>query len=344
MDKHLASLTLALAMCAPVSAEEMTVISYGGVSKDVQTEIFYKPFETAHQAKIIAGEYNGEMARIKAMVDTKSVNWDVVQVESDKLVRGCDEGLFEPLDQNQFGDAQAFVPETLSECGAGLLVWSMTLSYNANALKEAPQGWADFWDLEKFPGKRALQRGAKFTLEAALIADGVPRENVYEVLATSEGVDRAFAKLDKIKPAIQWWEAGAQPMQYLAAGDVVMTTAFNGRIFAAQASGAPIKPVWGGSIHAIDYWAIPKGSKHKALAQTFIASTLQPQAQKLHAEKLGYGAVNLQAAGLLDASVAPRLNTFPANIKQSLSFNNEFWVDHGEDLEVRFNAWLAKGN
>ncbi|MFJ4452709.1 ABC transporter substrate-binding protein [Pseudomonas sp. NPDC089392] len=343
MEKQLTALALALALSSTANATELTVISYGGVSKTVQTEVFYQPFEAAHQAKLIAGEYNGEMARIKAMVDTNSVNWDVVQVESDKLVRGCDEGLFEPLDTQRIGKVADFVPGTLSECGAGLLVWSMTMAYNADALTDAPQGWADFWNVTKYPGKRALQRGAKFTLEAALLADGVPQEQVYKVLATPEGVDRAFSKLDELKPNIQWWEAGAQPMQYLAAKDVVMTTAFNGRIFAAEQSGAHIKPVWGGSIHAIDYWAIPRGSKNKELAEEFIASTLTPEAQKLHSTKLGYGSVNLHTAELLDKGIAAQLNMAPQNIKQSLAFDNEFWIDHGEELEARFNAWVARG-
>lgn len=122
-----------------------------------------------------------------------------------------------------------------------------------------------------------------------------------------------------------------------------MTTAFNGRIFAAQQSGAHIKPVWRASIHAIDYWAIPRGSKNKELAEKFIASTLEPEAQKIHSTELGYGSVNLHTAKLLDGRVAAQLNTSPENIKQSLAFNNEFWVDHGEELEARFNAWVAKG-
>lgn len=342
MEKQLTLLALMIGLCSMTDAAEMTVISYGGVSKTVQTEAFYQPFEKAHHVKIIAGEYNGEMARIKAMVDTNSVNWDVVQVESDKLILGCDEGLFEQVDPHRFGQAADFVPGTLSECGAGLLVWSMTIAYNADTLNAAPQGWADFWNVTKYPGKRALKRGAKFTLEAALLADGVPQDQVYKVLGTPDGIDRAFSKLDELKQNIQWWDAGAQPMQYLAANDVVMTTAFNGRIFAAQQSGAHIKPVWGGSIHAIDYWAIPRGSKNKELAEQFIASTLQPEAQRIHSTKLGYGSVNVHTSELLDQALAAQLNTAPGNIEHSLAFNNEFWVDHSEELETRFNAWVAK--
>ncbi|WP_397449356.1 ABC transporter substrate-binding protein [Pseudomonas sp. NA-150] len=331
-------------VASSVMATDITVISFGGVSKDVQTEAFYKPFEKATGNTVMAGEYNGEMGRIKVMVDTKSVNWDVVQVEGPELIRGCDEGLFEHLDPTHLGKPADSVAGTYSECGAGLLVWSMAVAYNADKLKVAPTGWADFWDLQKFPGKRSLRKGAKYTLEAALMADGVAYADIYTLLSTKEGVDRAFRKLDRIKPEIQWWEAGAQPMQFLASGDVVMSTAFNGRVFAAQESGANIHIVWKGSIYAIDSWAIPKGSKNKAQAEQFIEFSLRPQSQKIHTEKLGYGSTNLETAALLEPALAARLNTAPNNLEQAMPIDSEFWVNHGEELEQRFNAWVAKAN
>ena len=330
------------AFAANALAAEMTVISFGGASKDVQTEAFYAPFAAASHSKVVAGEYNGEMGRIKVMVDTNSVNWDVVQVESAELTRGCEEGLFEHLDQTRIGQAADFVPGTLSDCGGGLLVWSMALAYNADKLKQAPTGWNDFWDTQKFPGKRSLRKGAKYTLEAALMADGVPYADVYKVLSTPQGVERAFRKLDQIKPSIQWWEAGAQPMQFLASGDVVMSTAFNGRVFAAQTAGANVRTVWNGSIYAIDSWAIPKGSKNKALAEDFIAFSLRPENQKIHTAKLGYGSTNVHTAGLLDPALAAQLNTAPDNLAHAIPMDSEFWVNNGEDLEQRFNAWVAK--
>ena len=340
-NRTLAAVLLS-AFAANALAAEMTVISFGGASKDVQTEAFYAPFAAASHSKVVAGEYNGEMGRIKVMVDTNSVNWDVVQVESAELIRGCEEGLFEHLDLNRIGKEADFVPGTLSECGGGLLVWSMALAYNADKLKQAPTGWTDFWDTQKFPGKRSLRKGAKYTLEAALMADGVPYADVYKVLSTPQGVERAFRKLDQIKPDIQWWEAGAQPMQFLASGDVVMSTAFNGRVFAAQAAGANVHTVWNGSIYAIDSWAIPKGSKNKALAEDFIAFSLRPENQKVHTAKLGYGSTNLHTAGLLDPALAAQLNTAPDNLAQAIPMDSEFWVNNGEDLEQRFNAWVAK--
>ncbi|WP_263140220.1 ABC transporter substrate-binding protein [Pseudomonas sp. RIT-PI-AD] len=330
------------ALASHAMASDITVISFGGTSKDVQTEAFYAPFEKATGNKVLAGEYNGEMGKIKAMVDTQSVTWDVVQVEGPELLRGCEEGLFEQLDGAKIGTPADFVPGTLSECGAGLLVWSMAMAYNGDKLKSAPTGWADFWDTRKYPGKRGLRKGAKYTLEIALMADGVPYADLYKVLSTQQGVDRAFHKLDEVKQNIQWWESGAQPMQFLASGDVVMSTAFNGRVFAAQQEGANMQIVWNGSIYAIDSWAIPKGSKNKAVAEQFIAYSLRPENQKLHTERLAYGSTNLNTVSHLDPALAARLNTAPDNLAQAVPIDNGFWVEHGEELEQRFNAWVAK--
>jgi hypothetical protein len=98
------------------------------------------------------------------------------------------------------------------------------MAYDGDKLKTAPTTWADFWDTKKIPGKRAMRKGARYNLEFALMADGVKPADVYKVLATKDGADRAFKKLTELKPSIQWWEAGAQPPQFLVAGDVVMAT------------------------------------------------------------------------------------------------------------------------
>jgi len=132
---------------------------------------------------------------------------DLVEVESPELSRGCDERLFEELDPGIVGNPDDFVEGAIQPCGVGFFVWSTVLAYNADKLKSAPASWADFWDTEKFPGKRGLRKGAKYTLEFALMADGVPVKDVYKVLATKDGQNRAFRKLDQLKPHIQWWEA-----------------------------------------------------------------------------------------------------------------------------------------
>ena len=341
LNRTTLALALGLACAAPAMATDLTVVSFGGANKNAQVKAFYEPWQAAGNGKIIAGEYNGEMAKVKAMVDTNSVSWNLVEVESPELARGCDEGLFEELDPALFGNADDFVEGAIQPCGVGFFVWSTVLAYNADKLASAPTGWADFWDVKKFPGKRGLRKGAKYTLEFALMADGVKPKDVYSVLATKEGQDRAFKKLDQIKASIQWWEAGAQPPQFLASGDVVMSSAYNGRIAAVQKE-SNLKLVWTGGIYDFDAWAIPKGAKDAEAAQKFIAYTVQPEQQKTYSQNIAYGPANKKAVALLDKGLLGDMPTTPENIQDQVAMNVTFWADYGEQLEQRFNAWAAK--
>ncbi|ANC01413.1 MULTISPECIES: ABC transporter substrate-binding protein [Pseudomonas] len=337
----LTALALGLFTAGQALAADLTVVSFGGANKAAQVKAFYEPWEKAGKGKIVAGEYNGEMAKVKAMVDTKSVSWDLVEVESPELERGCQEGLFEELDPAPFGNAADYVPGAIQGCGVGFFVWSTVLAYNADKLQTAPTSWADFWDTKKFPGKRGLRKGAKYTLEFALMADGVAPKDVYSVLQTKAGVDRAFKKLDELKPNIQWWEAGAQPPQYLASGDVVMSSAYNGRIAAVQKD-SNLKVVWNGGIYDFDAWAIPKGAKNVEEAKKFIAYTVQPAQQKIYSENIAYGPANSKAIELLSDDVKKDMPTTPENIANQVQIDVAFWADNSEQLEQRFNAWAAK--
>jgi putative spermidine/putrescine transport system substrate-binding protein len=320
----------------------VTVISFGGATKDAQTAAYFQPFEKSGAGKVVVGEYNGELSRVKAMVDVGHVTWDVVEVESPELQRGCEEGLFERIDPALLGDTSAYIPGTVSECGVASYVWSMVMAYDGSKLKTAPASWADFWDLEKFPGKRGLRKGAKYTLESALLADGVSVDDLYKVLDTPEGVDRAFKKLDQIKSSIQWWEAGAQPPQWLVAGDVVMSAAYNGRVGVAQKEGANLVIVWNGSLYDPDHWAIVRGTPNKALAEQFIKFASQTDGQKAFSSHIPYGPVRKEALDNLPEAIRSQLPTEPANMNGAQLVNADFWLDHGEELEERFNAWAAR--
>ncbi|CEG53753.1 ABC transporter substrate-binding protein [Stutzerimonas kunmingensis] len=337
----LSALALGLVCAGHAAAENLTAVSFGGANKQAQVKAFYEPWDAAGHGRIIAGEYNGEMAKVKAMVDTNSVSWNLVEVESPELSRGCDEGLFEELDPGIVGNPDDFVEGAIQPCGVGFFVWSTVLAYNADKLKSAPASWADFWDTEKFPGKRGLRKGAKYTLEFALMADGVPVKDVYKVLATKDGQNRAFRKLDQLKPHIQWWEAGAQPPQFLASGDVVMSSAYNGRIAAVQ-NESNLQIAWSGGIYDFDSWAIPKGAKSQEQARKFIAFTVEPQQQKAYAENIAYGPANTQAVSLLDEKRLAQMPTAPENIADQVAMDVTFWADYGEQLEQRFNAWAAR--
>ena len=335
-----------VALCAAALATtpafaDVTVISFGGAVQKAQEKAYYEPLSKSG-VKVVPGEYNGEQAKIKAMVESKNVTWDVVEVESAELQRGCEEGLFEKLDYAKIGDKKDFVPKAVSECGIGTFIWATVIAYNGDKLKTPPGTWAEFWDVKKFPGKRGLRKGAKFTLEIALLADGVQPTDVYKVLGTKEGVERAFKKLDQIKPNIQWWEAGAQPPQLLAAGDLVLSSAYNGRIATAQKEGKNLKMVWHGMIYDADHWAIPKGDKKQDEAYKYIKYASSPEAQKVFSTEIAYGPTNLKAVSALDPKISADLPTAPANLKAGLANDTVFWVEHGEELEQRFNAWAAK--
>ena len=336
-------IAIAAGVCLPVLAQsQLTVVNFGGANGAAQKKAYFEAFEKSGAGKIQQVEYNGEQAKIKAMVEAKKVTWDVVEVEGPDVNRGCDEGLFERMDWSKVGNKADFQPAAVHECGVGTFVWSTVMAYDADKLKTVPVTWSDFWDVQKIPGKRGMRKGARYNLEFALMADGVKTVDVYKMLATKDGADRAFKKMTELKPNIQFWEAGAQPPQFLVAGDVVMTTAFNGRIDAAQREGKNLKITWTGGIYDLDYWAMPKGAPNKELALKFIAMASSPDAQAEYARNISYGPTNNKALAKLDAKVLALLPTSPANSKDSLKFNTAFWADQGEALEKRFAAWSAQ--
>ncbi len=341
MKKSLLTAVIVAGFSLPVMAQQITVINFGGANASAQKKAYYDPFEKAG-TKVIAVEYNGEQAKIKAMVETKKVTWDVVEVESPDVARGCDEGLFEKIDYSKIGGKADFLPAAVTECGVGIFVWSTVMAYNADKLKEGPKTWADFFDTKKFAGKRGMRKGARYNLEFALMADGVKSADVYKVLATSAGAERAFKKLTELKPSIQWWEAGAQPPQFLVAGDVSISTVYNGRIDAANREGKNLKISWTGGIYDLDYWVIPKGSPNKDAALKFIAFASTADAQAEYAKNIAYGPTNTKALAKLDAKVLGNLPTSPANSGDALQFDLKFWADQGEQLEKRFASWAAQ--
>ena len=335
-------LATAAMLALPAMAQNLTIVNFGGANGAAQKKAYFEAYEKAGHGKITQVEYNGEQAKVKAMVEAKKISWDVVEVESPDVNRGCDEGLFEKIDWSKVGNKADFQPAAVHECGVGIFIWSTVLAYNGDKLKQAPSSWADFWDVKKYPGKRAMRKGARYNLEFALMADGVKPAEVYKVLATKDGADRAFRKMGELKPQIQWWEAGAQPPQFLVAGDVAMSTAYSGRIDAAQREGRNLKISWTGGIYDLDYWTIPKGGPNKDAAMKFIALASQPDNQAEYARNISYGPTNNKALAKLDAKVLDELPTSPANSKEALQFNIHVWADQGEALEKRFAAWAAQ--
>ena len=326
-----------------VEARDLTVVSWGGNYQDAQRKIYFEPFAKKAGKQVLEESWDGGVGVLAAKVKAGTPNWDVVQVESEELALGCADGFYEKIDWSKLGGKDKFLPTAVDDCGVGAIVWSTALSYDANRLKEAPQSWADFWDVNKFPGKRGLRRGPKYALEFALMADGVPPAEVYQVLGTPEGVDRAFKKLDELKPHIVWWESGAQPLQFLASGEVVMTSAYNGRISGInKTEGKNFKVVWPGSVYAIDSWVILKDSPNKDQAMEFIAFASQPENQVKLPEYIAYGLPQKGAAAQVPAELKKDLPTAEENLANAVALDADFWIDNIEELNKRFNAWLAQ--
>ena len=307
-----------------------------------QQVAFYQPFAERKDVSIIAGSYTGGMAKIRSMIETKQIDWDVVQVETPSLIRGCSEGLFEPINESVIGNSDDFIKGNFSECGVGFFSWSIIIAYNTNKLSKPPKTWQDFWNVKDFPGYRGLQKTAMIAMEAALLADDVQPDNLYQLLETPEGVDRAFRKLDEIKPYIKWWEKGSQPLPMLLAGDVVMTTTFNGRGVIAQQEGKPVGLIWRDSFYDVDNFAIVKGSQHKNLAEEFIAFAVSSEAQKEFSEYSKYGFVNNHTVPIINAELLKQLPNNPETMQHSYKINAQFWVEQGELLEQRFNVWASQ--
>ncbi len=348
LSKYRAALVAGAAVLAlsgtAALARDLTVVSWGGTFQDAQRELFFKPFAEKTGKPVLDEAWEGGYGVLQSKVKAGSPNWDVVQVEAEELALGCADGIYEKLDWSKLGGKEAYIDAGTSDCGAGHIVWSVALTYDGNKLTgDTPKSWADFWDVKKFPGKRGLRKGAKYSLEIALMADGVPANEVYDVLATPEGVDRAFKKLDELRPNLVWWEAGAQPLSLLQTGDVVMSTAYNGRITGLnKTEGTNMKLVWNQSIYAVDSWVILKGAENKDAGMDFIAFANAPENLAKLPEHIAYGLPVKAAAEKVDPKLAPDLPTYADNLAVSIPLNVDFWVDNSEELTQRFNAWVAQ--
>ncbi|HQY44912.1 MAG TPA: ABC transporter substrate-binding protein [Paracoccaceae bacterium] len=354
--KKLLVLTTALTAIGFAANADVTVMSWGGAYGEAQTEAFVKPFIAATGKATIMVDSDNPAPAIKAMVEAGNVTVDVASVEYADAIRLCDEGVLEPIDAASLPAgadgtpaADDFLAGAVTECGVSTDIWANVFAYDTSKFPEGPKAVADFFDLEKFPGKRGLRKGAKAVLELALMGDGVPAAEVYATLGTPEGVDRAFAKLDTIKSEVVWWEAGSQAPQLLADGEVVMTTAYNGRIFAAaQNEGKPFQIVWDGQIYENEMFVVPKGAPNLADAMEFVKYATSTEGLRASAQQISYGPARKSAMKeeliFKDGKtvMAPHLPTAPENLTNALETSSAFWVDHDAELNERFQAWLSQ--
>ena len=351
-------LPLVFYLCAlSYLAEEVVVVNYGGAYARAVKDGFESGFVAETGIEVKNEDYTGGLAQIRAQVEVGSVHWDIVYMDSQDVVTGCDEGLLAPLDEIEFADGpdgtparEDFEPSVVHECAIGSLFYATVITYNPLSFPgEKPASVRDFFNLESFPGRRALRRMPAFTLELALLGDGVPPDEIYDLMSTEEGIKRAYAKLDTIKDQVIWWETGAQPPQLLADQEVSMAQAWNGRIFNAQVrEKQPFIIIWNGQIFDDGKIAIVEGAPNYANAVRYVQGALRAESMAGVANHIAYSPTRKSAYPLIGDHIPtgepmiPHLPTNPENLKNALTFDPEWWVDNGDEQIERFSAWLAQ--
>jgi putative spermidine/putrescine transport system substrate-binding protein len=319
---------------------EVRVCSFGGAFQDAQRKAYFKPFEELSGIKVIESE-GPDPAKTKAMIDSKSIEYDVSEYDGGDVLNLAKQGdYWEEIDYSLF-DTDNIDEVFRQKYYCNMLPYAQIFAYRTDAFDgKKPENNKDLWDTDTFPGPRSLQSGASGTnadLEVASMAAGVAPDKVYPI-----DLDKAFASLGKIKPNVtKWWDAGAIPAQLLNDDEVVMATAWNGRIAAIQKTGAPVEIVWQDQLLRNDCWAILKGAKNAENAQKFTAFITMAVPQARLSMLIPYGFVNNKAADIVPPDILKSLPTNPAIKSKLINFNTQWWADNLTDIVKRWNAFIV---
>jgi putative spermidine/putrescine transport system substrate-binding protein len=334
MKLILAGIMAGFLVTTAAQADEIVFTSWGGTTQEAQTKSWAEPFTAESGIKVLQ-DGPTDYGKLKAMVDSGNVSWDVVDVEMDFAIKAAKDGLLEPIDFNVVPKAN-LDPRFTTDHAVGSFYYSFVLAWNKAAVSGEPAGWADMFDLAKFPGKRTFYKwSAPGVIEIALLADGVPADKLYPL-----DLDRAFKKLDTIKSEIVWWSGGAQSQQLIASGEATFGQLWNGRVFALQEEGADIGVSWNQNMTAADVLVVPKGAKNKDLAMKFLATATRPSAQAKFAETSGYAPINTAAKAEMPEDVVKSLPD--AYVDGQINLDMNYWAENRDAIAERWYAWQAQ--
>lgn len=323
----------------PSKPKRLVVNSSGGVTSKALKHAYFDEFERRYGIPIL-NTSPADTAKLKVMVESGNVEWDVTEIVGQDGLLVVNLGLLAPIDSSivDFSDFPAEMRN--NEFLFPRVVYSTVLGYRTDKNDgRHPVGWKEFWDVKRFPGRRSLRNHPIDNLEYALLADGVALKDLYPL-----DVDRAFRKLDEIRPHISvWWTSGAQPAQLLLDGEVDMASGWNGRFYDLITKKAPIGIEWAGGALKRSNFGIPKGAKNIYWSQKFLALMTEPKLQAIYANELGYPGLSKESIKYVEPKVAPYLATYPANLKQQFYTNDKWWAENDAAMRERWNRWMLKG-
>ena len=338
----LAAVALIGASISCAAARDLTIVSRGPGSVEPLRKVFVQAFVGATAVAVRQENWDDGIGALESQLKAPDNEWDLVELRADELAAACADGLLEKLDFSAIGGRDHYLPQGVSDCGVGAAVSNIVLAWDRDKFPATPT-WADFWDIAKYPGKRGLFHGPRGNLEIALIADGVAPADVYKVLATADGVDRAFRKLDQLKPYLVWWQVGADAERILSSGDVLMTSAPSDRIAVAARNGSRnFGMQWTASLGDVQSWAIVKGSPNLRQATQFLYFAGTPAIEGRLLDVAGASGLAKNANDLLAPDLVAISPTSPANLAAAIRFDGGFWRDNLAKLGQRFDAWLAQ--
>ena len=349
-----------LAFGAAAARADITVVSWGGAYTLSQQKAYGEGWEKKTGKKIHWVDYNGDLAEVRAQVETGEILWDVLDLFAREARTGCEEGLFEKPPRDAFAPAPDGTPmhEELivalpNDCVVPNIIWSWLTFYDESRLTGAkPKTIADFYDLAKFPGKRGLSAFPQANIEMALVADGVDPGKIYDVMSTAEGIDRAFAKLETLKGQVVFWSSGAEPLELVKSGQVVMSTAYNGRVSSAILGDAePFVPIWDGQVLDEEWFVIVKGTKNYEEALDFLVHASATEQQAGQAKWIAYGPMRKSGLDIIAANepwyesgenIMPHMPDRAEVMPRTVVGDPDWWVANGAAVSKRYSDWVKQ--
>lgn len=343
---------------ASAQARKLTVVTWGGAYEAAQRAAIFEPFTAATGIEVEIARYDGGLEELRRQqTQPGGPDWDVVDMVRADAEAACRAGLLAAFDPAILAPApdgtpaaEDFIRDAFGDCAVTQLVFATVIAYDDRAFPGVkPESVADFFDLERFPGKRALRAAPVGLLEWALRAYGVPRSQIYDLLSTERGLRLASRRLDKVREQIVWWRGGQEPVELLKRGEVAMASGYNGRFFQAQVvEGAPISVIWDSALLEDNTWAIPANAPRRELAERFLRFATASEQLAALANRISYGPARLSAQRRIGLQVAsgvpmrPHLPTAPRHLAQALR-KDDTWYAQTEELRRRwFEDWKAE--